>query len=366
MKLRCGGKRSCPIWQVVMVTGAAGSIGSELCRQIAKFKPKAIIGYEISETALFYMERQMQEIFPEVSFVPCIGSVQHHARIDDVLRAHRPKTVYHAAAYKHVPLMEQHIFEVIENNIFGTKTLLSACQDHDVSNFVMISTDKAARPTSLMGVSKRVAEILVRSSCSPHLTSVSTRFGNVLGSNGSVIPIFREQIARGGPVTITHPAMVRFFMTIPEAAQLVLQASSLGSSNEIFVLDMGSPVKITDLAERMIKLAGLVPGKDIPIHFTGIRPGEKLYEELSTSGEELIPTAHQSVSVFRSGTILSSAELSGELDRLRCALDRRSVRDALEILERIVPDYTASTEIKAVGAQCNGHSQPVLHVAFSS
>ncbi len=226
----------------------------------------------------------MHELFPSVSFVPCIGSVQNRARLDEVLRTHRPQSTYHAAAYKHVPLMEQHIFEVIENNIFGTQTLLSACQDHGVCNFVMISTDKAARPTSLMGVSKRVAEILVRASCSPHLTCVSTRFGNVLGSNGSVIPIFREQIARGGPVTITHPAMVRFFMTIPEAAQLVLQASTLCSSNEIFVLDMGSPVKIVDLAERMIKLAGLIPGKDIPIEFTEIRPGEKLYEELSTSG----------------------------------------------------------------------------------
>ena len=311
--------------QVVMVTGAAGSIGSELCRQIARFKPKAIIGYEISETALFFMERQMHELFPSVSFVPCIGSVQNRARLDEVLRTHRPQSTYHAAAYKHVPLMEQHIFEVIENNIFGTQTLLSACQDHGVGNFVMISTDKAARPTSLMGVSKRVAEILVRASCSPHLTCVSTRFGNVLGSNGSVIPIFREQIARGGPVTITHPAMVRFFMTIPEAAQLVLQASTLGSSNEIFVLDMGSPVKIVDLAERMIKLAGLIPGKDIPIEFTGIRPGEKLYEELSTSGEELLPTSHDSLSVFRSGAAMSLSELALEIDRLTCLSSARSV-----------------------------------------
>jgi FlaA1/EpsC-like NDP-sugar epimerase/UDP-N-acetylmuramyl pentapeptide phosphotransferase/UDP-N-acetylglucosamine-1-phosphate transferase len=351
--------------QTVMVTGAAGSIGSELCRQIARFKPRAIIGYEISETALFFMERQMQELFPSVSFVPCIGSVQNRARLDDVLRTHRPQSAYHAAAYKHVPLMEQHIFEVIENNIFGTQTLLSACQDHGVGNFVMISTDKAARPTSLMGVSKRVAEILVRGSCFPDLTCVSTRFGNVLGSNGSVIPIFREQIARGGPVTITHPAMVRFFMTIPEAAQLVLQASTLGSSNEIFVLDMGSPVKIVDLAERMINLAGLIPGKDIAIEFTGIRPGEKLYEELSTSGEELLPTSHESVSVFRSGVGLSSSELALEMDRLRSALEQRSVRGALEVLEFIVPDYTASREIRALGAQLN-QLPAVLHVAYSS
>ena len=349
--------------QVVMVTGAAGSIGSELCRQIARFKPKAIVGYEINETALFFIDREMQEFFPDVWFIPCIGSIQNRARLDDVIRAHRPEVVYHAAAYKHVPLMEQHIFEVIENNIFGTQTLLRACEDNGIGSFVMISTDKAARPTSLMGCSKRVAEVIVRASSSPHLTCVSTRFGNVLGSNGSVIPIFREQIANGGPVRVTHPAMVRFFMTIPEAAQLVLQASGLGSANEIFVLDMGAPVKIVDLAERMIRLAGLVPGRDIAIEFTGIRPGEKLYEELTTLGEELIPTEHSNISVYRGGVNLSSSELRQELGRLRLALDQRSVGDALRILERIVPDYTASREIKALVSQSIDQPQHVLRLA---
>ncbi len=349
--------------QVVMVTGAAGSIGSELCRQIARFRPRAILGYEISETALFYMERQMQELFPSVSFIPCIGSVQNRARLDDVLRTYRPDTVYHAAAYKHVPMMEQHIFEAIENNIFGTETLLCACEQHGVSSFVMISTDKAARPTSLMGVSKRVAEMLVRASTSSHLTCVSTRFGNVLGSNGSVIPIFREQIANGGPVKVTHPAMVRFFMTIPEAAQLVLQASCLGSANEIFVLDMGEPVKIVDLAEKMIRLAGLTPGKDIAIEFTGMRPGEKLIEELSTSDEELLPTAHRSISVFRSGANFSSRELRFEMEQLRLALQERSVQDALLILQRLVPDYTASREIRALIGPVVEHGQQELSVA---
>ena len=364
--------------QVILVTGAAGSIGSELCRQIARFKPMAIIGYEINETALFFIEREMQQLFPGVSFVPCIGSVQNRARLNDVLHTYRPQTVYHAAAYKHVPLMEQHIFEAIENNIFGTEALLGACEEHGVGSFVMISTDKAARPTSLMGASKRVAEILVRASSSRNLTCVSTRFGNVLGSNGSVIPIFRDQIARGGPVTITHPDMVRFFMTIPEAAQLVLQASSLGSSNEIFVLDMGAPVKIVDLAEKMIRLAGLVPQRDIAIQFTGIRPGEKLYEELSTTGEELMPTAHRDISVFRGETGWSSHELRRELDLLRAALDQRSTEKALRVLGRLVPDYTASREIQGLAprrvdlpqidlSQVNlpqvDLPQPVLHVA---
>ena len=349
--------------QVVMVTGAAGSIGSELCRQIARFRPRAILGFEISETALFYMERQMQELFPSIAFIPCIGSVQNQARLDDVLRTYRPDTVYHAAAYKHVPLMEQHIFEAIENNIFGTETLLKSCERHGVSSFVMISTDKAARPTSLMGVSKRIAEMLVRASTTAHLTCVSTRFGNVLGSNGSVIPIFREQIAKGGPVMITHPAMVRFFMTIHQSAQLVLQDSSFGAANEIFVLDMGEPVKIVDLAEKMIRLSGLTPGKDIDIEFTGMRPGEKLIEELSTSDEELLPTAHQSISVFRSETNYSVRELRSDLEQLRVALDERSAQDALRILQRLVPDYTASQEICALSAPLSKHLQHALSVA---
>lgn len=338
--------RGCIEGQVVMITGAAGSIGSELCRQLARFSPKAIIGYEISETALFHIERQMQDLYPAVPFRPRIGSVQNRARLLDVLQTERPALVYHAAAYKHVPLMEQHLFEAIENNIFGTETLLRACEDCGVSRFVMISTDKAARPTSLMGTTKRVAEMIVRASEVPRLTCVSTRFGNVLGSNGSVIPIFREQIVNGGPVTVTHPDMVRFFMTIPEAAQLVLQASSLGTANEIFVLDMGAPVRIVELAERMIRLAGMIPGKEIAIEFTGMRPGEKLYEELSTSDEELVPTALRGVSVFHSHANISGRVLRIELDALRRAVDHRSEQDALMILQRVVPDYIGTKLVR--------------------
>jgi FlaA1/EpsC-like NDP-sugar epimerase/UDP-N-acetylmuramyl pentapeptide phosphotransferase/UDP-N-acetylglucosamine-1-phosphate transferase len=331
--------------KVVMVTGAAGSIGSEICRQLANLAPSALIAYEMSETALFYVEREIRERFPSLPFVACIGSVQNYQRLADVLRTYQPEVVYHAAAYKHVGLMEQHIFEVIENNVFGTAALVRACEAHGVRTLVMISTDKAVRPTSVMGVSKRIAEMIVRASSSPRMTCVSTRFGNVLGSNGSVLPLFTEQIAKGGPVKVTHPDMVRFFMTIPEAAQLVIQASSLGSSNEIFVLDMGSPVRIVDLAERLIRLMGLVPGKDVAIEFTGIRPGEKLVEEVAMTGEEVTPTKHAKIFVFRDVRSFPH-DLANELRHLRAACNQRDLAAVLSLLQEIVPDYTPSAAIK--------------------
>jgi len=331
--------------KVVMVTGAAGSIGSEICRQLANLAPSALIAYEISETALFYVEREIRERFPSLPFVTCIGSVQNHQRMAEVLRNYQPEVVYHAAAYKHVGLMEQHIFEVIENNIFGTAALARACEAHGVRTLVMISTDKAVRPTSAMGVSKRIAEMIVRASSSPRMTCVSTRFGNVLGSNGSVLPLFTEQIAKGGPVKVTHPDMVRFFMTIPEAAQLVIQASSLGSSNEIFVLDMGSPVRIVDLAERLIRLMGLVPHKDIDIEFTGIRPGEKLVEEVAMNGEEITPTKHAKIFVFKDIRTFPH-DLASGLRHLRAACNQRDLAAVLSLLQELVPDYTPSAAIK--------------------
>jgi FlaA1/EpsC-like NDP-sugar epimerase/UDP-N-acetylmuramyl pentapeptide phosphotransferase/UDP-N-acetylglucosamine-1-phosphate transferase len=335
--------------RVVMVTGAAGSIGSELCRQIAVFRPAVIVGYEISETALFFLERELREQFPEVPFIPCIGSVQNEQRLSEVVATFRPELVYHAAAYKHVPLMEQHIFEAMENNITATQMLLRCCENYGVKTFVMISTDKAVRPTSLMGATKRVAELVVRASSSLTLTCVSTRFGNVLGSNGSVIPIFRSQILAGGPVKITHPSMVRYFMTIPEAAQLVLQASSFGARNEIYVLAMGEPVRIVDLADRMIRLMGYDPGREVAIEFTGIRPGEKLYEELSLAEEETVPTSHPKISVFKDKAIRSSDVLA-QVDRLKAACDRRQATNTLRILQAIVPDYTPSKELIAAVA----------------
>jgi len=335
--------------RVVMVTGAAGSIGSELCRQIAMFRPSAIVGYEISETALFFLERELSERFPSVTFIPCIGSVQNGQRLAEVLAGFRPEVVYHAAAYKHVPLMEQHLFEAIENNITATQILLRACEIHDVKTFVMISTDKAVRPTSLMGATKRIAELIVRASSSQTLTCVSTRFGNVLGSNGSVIPIFRNQILAGGPVKVTHPSMIRYFMTIPEAAQLVLQASSLGVRNEIYVLAMGEPVRIVDLADRMIRLMGYSPGKEIAIEFTGMRPGEKLYEELSAAEEETVPTSHPKIFVFKD-TAIRSTDVLAQVEQLKAACEGRHAMSTLKLLQSVVPDYTPSKELLAAVA----------------
>jgi FlaA1/EpsC-like NDP-sugar epimerase len=268
--------------KVVLVTGAAGSIGSELCRQIARFHPAGIVGFEIAESPLFEIDREMRQMFPQVPFHPEIGSIQNRARLDDVLRQHKPSVVYHAAAYKHVPLMEAHVFEAIENNVFGTYNVAVAAAEHGVEHFVMISSDKAVRPTNIMGTTKRIAELVLLALQNGRTKYVAVRFGNVLGSNGSVIPIFKKQIAAGGPITVTHPEMRRFFMTIPEACQLVLQASAIGKGGQICVLDMGQPVKIVDLARNLILLSGLKPDEDIKIEFTGMRPGEKLYEELST------------------------------------------------------------------------------------
>ena len=228
--------------RVIVVTGAGGSIGSELCRQIACFQPRAIVGFEISENALFHLDLEMKEHFPQVAFYPEIGSIQRSERLAEVLERYHPSILYHAAAYKHVPMMEAHIFEALENNVFGTYTTALAAAEHGVEDFVMISTDKAVRPTSIMGVTKRLAELAVHSLQNGGIRFVSVRFGNVLGSNGSVIPLFKKQIAAGGPIKVTHPEMQRYFMTIPEASQLVLQASTMGSGGEVFVLDMGEPV----------------------------------------------------------------------------------------------------------------------------
>jgi FlaA1/EpsC-like NDP-sugar epimerase len=264
--------------KVVLVTGAAGSIGSELCRQVARFHPACIVGFEIAESPLFEIDREMRRAFPKTPFYPEIGSVQNRTRIDEVLSQYSPSVVYHAAAYKHVPMMEAHVFEAVENNVFGTYNVAVAAAEHGVEDFVMISSDKAVRPTNVMGATKRVAELLLLALQDGRTKYVAVRFGNVLGSNGSVIPIFKKQIAAGGPVTVTHPDMRRFFMTIPEACQLVLQAAVIGQGGQICVLEMGEPVKIVDLARDLILLSGLRPDEDIKIEFTGMRPGEKLYE----------------------------------------------------------------------------------------
>jgi FlaA1/EpsC-like NDP-sugar epimerase len=330
--------------KVIVVTGAGGSIGSELCRQIARFRPEAIVGYEIAENALFQLEQEMRSHFPKVRFYPEIGSVQNSQRLAEVMEHHHPSILFHAAAYKHVPMMEAHMFEALENNVFGTYTTAVTAREHGIEDFVMISTDKAVRPTSIMGVSKRLAELVVNSLQNGGTRFVSVRFGNVLGSNGSVIPLFKKQIAAGGPVTVTHPEMQRYFMTIPEASQLVLQASTMGQGGEIFVLDMGEPVKIVDLARNLILLSGLRPDEDIRIEFTGIRPGEKLYEELNTFDEFSIPTRHEKIKMF-TGSSLACSEMKLPIEILQQICAARDVAQLILRLKGMVPEYNPSSHV---------------------
>jgi FlaA1/EpsC-like NDP-sugar epimerase len=330
--------------QVVLVSGAAGSIGSELCRQIARYKPAALVAFEISETALFFLEREMQESFPGVTFCPEIGSIQNVQRLREVFAQYGPSLVLHAAAYKHVPLMEKHMFEAVENNIFGTLNLATVAAEFSTQDFVMISTDKAVNPTNMMGTTKRVAELIVRSFRRGGPRYISVRFGNVLGSNGSVVPIFKQQIAQGGPVKVTHPDMERYFMTIPEASQLVLQASTMGRGGEVFVLDMGTPVKIVDLARQLIQLSGFEPDKDIKIEFTGTRPGEKLYEEINLADESMLSTHHKKIHVF-AGNSLPTEQMTVHLQRLRKACEQRNAKALVRELKTIVPDYTVSKHV---------------------
>jgi FlaA1/EpsC-like NDP-sugar epimerase len=329
--------------RVVMVTGAAGSIGSELCRQIARFRPRAIIGFEIAETALFHLQQEMLAKFPGVAFHGELGSIQNVARLREAMRAHRPSIVYHAAAYKHVPLMEDHVLEAVENNVFGTWNVATVAAEFGAEDFVMISSDKAVHPTSIMGTTKRIAEMVISSLQTPQTKFVSVRFGNVLGSNGSVVPIFKKQIAAGGPVTVTHPEMQRYFMTIPEAAQLVLQASTMGNGNDIFVLDMGKPVKIVDLARNLILLSGLQPDKDIKIDFSGPRPGEKLYEEVNSLNENTKDTYHSKIRIFVGNRV--SEDFGPRLDNLRYLCACRNVPALVVEMKELVPDYNPGSHM---------------------
>ncbi len=336
--------------QVVLVTGAAGSIGSEICRQIAKFEPRMIVGFDIAESPLFYLEQELARTISGVRFVAEIGSIQNAARLRETFEMYAPSTVYHAAAYKHVPLMEQHIFEAIENNVFGTLNVVQTAREFGVREFVMISSDKAVRPANIMGATKRIAELVVRSLPPEDGKYVSVRFGNVLGSNGSVVPIFKDQIARGGPVTVTHPEMSRYFMTIPEACQLVLQASTMGQGGEIFVLDMGEPVKIVDLARNLILLSGFRPDHDIRIEFTGVRPGEKLTEELSLLEEGLVDTHHSKIRVFAGITPLWE-DLGPQLAELRRSCNEKVRGSLIERVRTIVPEYKPSSELMVTAEQ---------------
>ena len=288
--------------KTVMVTGAGGSIGSELVRQICRFSPKRLVLYGHGENSIYQLERELDRTWPQVPYVSVIGAVQNVVRLEHIFQTLRPDVVFHAAAHKHVPLMEANPEEAVFNNVVGSRNLVELALEHGVSHFVNISTDKAVNPTSVMGASKRLVELLVEQAsrrARPGQVFASVRFGNVLGSRGSAVPVFKQQIKDGGPVTITHPDMVRYFMTIPEASQLVLQASALGRNGEIFIFDMGEPVKVIDLARDLIRLSGFEPNVDIAIEFTGIRPGEKLVEELMTEHERNGQTAHEKIFVAR-------------------------------------------------------------------
>lgn len=282
--------------RTVLVTGAGGSIGSELCRQIAALEPSELLAIDHSENQIFEIERELRRQFPALRLVPIIADIRDPGRLHAIVGRHRPHAIFHAAAHKHVPLMEENIVEAVTNNVLGTRNVVDAALDADTAHLVNISTDKAVRPTSVMGVTKRIAELIVlNAALAEGRNLVSVRFGNVLGSSGSVVPTFLRQIKEGGPVTVTHPEMRRYFMTIPEAVQLVLQAGALGRGGELFVLNMGDPVKIADLARDLIRLSGLEEGVDIDVAFTGVRPGEKLYEELLFGGEDVRPTTHPKV-----------------------------------------------------------------------
>ena len=323
----------------VVVTGAGGSIGSEMCRQVASFQPERLILIERAENNLFEIDRELRAVLPQLDIVPRVADISDRQRVSAILQAERPSVVFHAAAHKHVPMMEWNIGEAIKNNIVGTMTVADEAVRAGVEKMVMISTDKAVNPTSVMGCTKRVAEMYVQGLSDQVDTQfVTVRFGNVLGSSGSVVPIFQRQIAAGGPVTVTHPDMTRYFMTIPEAAQLVLQAGTMDRGGEIYVLHMGDPVKIVDLARDMIALSGLRPGTDIEIVFSGTRPGEKLFEELSNAGEGVGDTAHPKIGIWKRKSFdLDTVKLGiSKLVALADAGDAPAQRAALRSL---VPDY---------------------------
>ncbi len=323
--------------KVVLVTGAAGSIGSELCRQLARVGVRKLILYDNAETPMHNLRLELEDQFKDLKFVPVIGDVRQKPRLDYVFRTWHPQIVFHAAAYKHVPLMEDNPCEAVLVNLIGSRQVADKCIEYGVELMVMISTDKAVNPTNIMGCTKRLAEIYVQSIDSK-TRFVTTRFGNVLGSNGSVIPRFREQIERGGPVTVTHPDIVRFFMTIPEACRLVMEAATMSEGKDIFVFDMGEPVKIDNLARRMIELAGFVPDKDIKIVYSGLRPGEKLYEEVLSDKENTDPTSHNRIRIahVREYSHEDACRFADELETLS-----REVRipEMVRLMKQIVPEF---------------------------
>jgi len=328
--------------KVILVTGAGGSIGSEICRQLCNFNPRQLLLVEQAENPLFRIERELHSSFAAVPLQAIICDVGDRARVEDIFRNHKPQIVVHAAAHKHVPLMEANACEAVKNNVVGTQIVADAADKYGTAKFVFISTDKAVNPTSIMGSSKRIAEMYIQDLSSTSGTHfVTVRFGNVLGSEGSVVPIFKRQIDRGGPVTITHPEMKRYFMTIPEASQLILQAAAMGEGGEIFVLDMGEPVKIVDLAKALISLSGFVPGKDIEMEFTGPRPGEKLFEELSIAGEDMQRTRHPKIGIWKN-IPMDRSRLRAGIDELVNIAGENTNSDIVEKIRELVPEYTGN------------------------
>lgn len=332
--------------KTIMVTGGAGSIGSELCRQLATFGIKKLVLFDNAETPMHNIRLELEERFPELEFTPVIGDVRQPARLDFAFRKFKPQVVFHAAAYKHVPLMEENPCEAVFVNVAGSRNVADKCIEYGVEKMVMISTDKAVNPTNIMGCTKRLAEIYVQAlglaieqgTVKGKTKFVTTRFGNVLGSNGSVIPRFREQIAKGGPITVTHPDITRFFMTIPEACRLVMEAATMTSGNQIFVFDMGESVKIADLAKRMIELAGLTLDEDIKIEYTGLRPGEKLYEEVLSNAENTEATDHDRIRVakVREYNYDDAVKVADELESLARAVE---IPTMVRLMKRTVPEF---------------------------
>ena len=332
--------------KTILVTGAAGSIGSELCRQLARFGVDHLVMFDNAETPMHNIRLELEERFPHLKFTPIIGDVRIKARLDYVFQAFKPQIVFHAAAYKHVPLMEENPCEAVLVNVCGTRNVTDMCLKYNIEKMVMISTDKAVNPTNIMGCTKRLAEIYVQSlglamehgEVNGRTRFVTTRFGNVLGSNGSVIPRFREQISKGGPITVTHPEITRFFMTIPEACRLVMEAATMSTGNQIYVFDMGESVKIVNLAKRMVKLAGLTLGKDIQIEYIGLRPGEKLYEEVLSNAEDTDPTSHDRIRVahVREYKYSDASELVDKLEVLSRAVE---IESTVRLMKESVPEF---------------------------
>ncbi|MFW6324759.1 MAG: polysaccharide biosynthesis protein, partial [Desulfovibrionales bacterium] len=332
--------------KTVLVTGAGGSIGSELCRQIVKFQPEKLILLDSSEEKLYAMQMELRHELHFASEISVLGRVQDAQLVKKIFTRYKPHIVFHAAAYKHVPMLEGNPWEAVHTNVIGSRTMMEAASEFRAERFVLVSTDKAVRPTNVMGATKRATEIIMQDGMRDSSTRfMAVRFGNVVGSSGSVIPLFRRQIEHGGPVTVTHPEVTRFFMTIPEACQLILQAGSMGKGGEIFILEMGTPVKIADMARDLIRLSGKEPDEDIEIIFTGLRPGEKLYEELITHGEGIVETRHEKIMVLRPNQDLKNEgmALNGLIQALLQSAIEHDVDTIKEKLAELVPEYTKSS-----------------------